>query len=257
MDKDIVVSPAKSKIEARNAIVILTLKEDHLNYYELLSLDDPKLVSQALQINKEFQKALLPVGNSLKFDVLLAKEIISNNPKVGVIGFTDLVLEQSSNTISSMVERVLTLLKNVIHVPLKNVTEKVLRVAIQNTFANLHKQEKDEWIFWEKTETNKTTYQYNMLFTFQSSETGNFLYSIAMGVEVSINLEKGKVLCLTLNDKERYNVRLQALSTIEYINQEQFISRNIQPIFGIQINSDKAAKQLIKTIREREPIRVV
>ena len=44
-----------------------------------------------------------------------------------------------------------------------------------------------------------------------------FLYGLPMGMEITVDIEKEKVLFITLKDKESYRVHLQSLSVVEMI----------------------------------------
>ncbi|ENA1860074.1 cytolytic delta-endotoxin (insecticidal protein), partial [Aeromonas salmonicida] len=143
--------------------------------------------------------------------------LIKKHPEMAVINFTDQVVEQSNSAVQLMVDKVLEILSKVLGVVLGAAPKQKLTESIASAFTGLDEQKNDAWIFWEHTTAHKTTYQYNILFGVQSKETGLFLYGLPMGMEITVDIEKEKVLFITLKDKESYRVHLQSLSVVEMI----------------------------------------
>ena len=111
----------------------------------------------------------------------------------------------------------LEILNKVLGVVLGEVPKAKLVESVTSAFTNLNEQKDSAWTFWEKSEAHKTTYQYNILFGVQSKDTGLFLYGLPMGMEINVDIEKERVLFITLKDKESYRVHLQSLSVVEMI----------------------------------------
>ncbi|MGY3892847.1 cytolytic delta-endotoxin (insecticidal protein) [Aeromonas enterica] len=206
-------------IVTRNIFVSLSTSEGQVNFNEIFSITDPNIAPQAFAMARVFQDALVPTadGKSLRFDVQKALTLIKAHPEMAVINFTDQTIEQSNAAVTLMVDKVLEILNKVLGVVLGEGPKAKLVESVSSAFTNLNEQKDSAWIFWEKSEAHKTTYQYNILFGVQSKETGLFLYGLPMGMEINVDIEKERVLFITLKDKESYRVHLQSLSVIEMI----------------------------------------
>ncbi|CAJ1909100.1 TPA: cytolytic delta-endotoxin (insecticidal protein) [Aeromonas salmonicida] len=208
-------------VVTRNIYVSLSASAsaDQINFNEIFSITDPNIAPQAFAMAQVFQQALVPTDDkkSLRFDVQTAINLIKKHPEMAVINFTDQVVEQSNSAVQLMVDKVLEILSKVLGVVLGAAPKQKLTESIASAFTGLDEQKNDAWIFWEHTTAHKTTYQYNILFGVQSKETGLFLYGLPMGMEITVDIEKEKVLFITLKDKESYRVHLQSLSVVEMI----------------------------------------
>ncbi|WP_233966955.1 delta-endotoxin CytB [Pectobacterium polaris] len=243
----------------RNIYVSLDTDGDDVNFNEIFSIKDPAVALQAFTMSKVFKQALIPVSISdkktLRFDVQKALEIIKNNNEMAVINFTDQVVEQSNSAVQVMVDKVLDILKKVLGVVIGDTPKQNLYNSIESAFTGLNEQKDDAWIFWEHTSAHKTTYQYNILFGVQSKETGLFLYGLPMGMEITVDIEKEKVLFITLKDKESYRVHLQSLSVVEMIKDHANLKTTLANKSTHQASYQKA-NDLFEEYKSKAPTRI-
>lgn len=242
------------KVVSRNIFVSLSASEDQVNFNEIFSITDPNIAPQAFAMAQVFQNALVPTDDkkSLRFDVTKAIGLIKQHPEMAVINFTDQVVEQSNSAVTVMVDKVLDILNKVLGVVLGAAPKAKLVEAISSAFTNLNEQKDSAWIFWEKSEAHKTTYQYNILFGVQSKETGLFLYGLPMGMEIVVDIEKERVLFITLKDKESYRVHLQSLSVVEMIK----APANLKLAAKGGKDPHQEAQEFFTQHKKKEPVRI-
>ncbi|WP_253378360.1 cytolytic delta-endotoxin (insecticidal protein) [unidentified bacterial endosymbiont] len=214
---EVLNSPAQlliSPVVTRNLLIRLTSEET--NYDEIYSLTDPEILPLALKTAGIFQNALVPAeNNSLRFDVNTALDVVKQNPELSVISYTDITKTTSSSQTSVMVDLVVETIKTVLGIALAPVPLAKLSAAIESAYTDLHKEEGNAWIFWEKKQEKKTTYQYNITFAVQAGPTGALLMTCPMGLTIDVDKEYERVLFITLKDTESYSTRIQALNTAQ------------------------------------------
>lgn len=242
----------------RNVAITLTASQDEVNFNEIFALDDPAVATQALGMVQAFQKALVldEENDSLRFSVQKAKEVIDDNPEMGIIAFTDQTIEQKTSAVQVMVDKVLDVLNKVLGVTLSDKPKEKLTSAIENAFTGLDEQKDDAWIFWNHEKAHKTTYQYNILFGVKSQDTGLFLYGLPMGMEITVDIEKEKLLFITLKDKESYKVHIQSLSVVELIKQPVSNSPVSFVAASQSIGSHEEATTFISQLKQQKPLEI-
>ncbi|MGW1893201.1 Type-2Aa cytolytic delta-endotoxin [Streptomyces sp. NPDC002004] len=83
--------------------------------------------------------------------------------------------------------------------------------ALTDAFVGLGSQEGTHLSFHDGT-PHSTSYYYNVLFVLQGEETGDSLYALALCADVTVALEKEKVLALGLGDTASYAIRVNAIT---------------------------------------------
>lgn len=203
------------------ARTIVLLADQQLNFTEIFAIKDPKAALQAFKMAQFFQQAITPVeADKIEFDVAKAVELVKQSPQYALVQYQDKTLTQTNNAVEAMVDQVLGLLNAVLDIALGGKQQEQLRASITNAFTNLAPQQGDAWIFWSKEEAHKTEYQYNILFAVQDDTTGFFLYGVPMGMTINVDIDKEKVLFITLKDKASYSVRIQAMKVVTLLDSE-------------------------------------
>ncbi|SFX64913.1 toxin [Thermoactinomyces sp. DSM 45891] len=215
----LIIVPNRSSFPRKNQIRRLVYKvvsnngDGAYNYSSVYAVD-PEYIDQCLQMASLFDSAIDP--NTFHFD--LQKAIaIANDPDndLTLLGQLDTqVYETKYLEIATMADQIMNQLSDFLNAPfpegdLKN----QLTAAMQNTFANLNTQEDSAWIFWSDEQASNTTYLYNILFAVEvHTVSGPAVYVCPMGFEISVDIEKEKVLFITIHDSHTYSVRLQAVN---------------------------------------------
>jgi|TARA_B100000809_G_C15098834_1_gene516085 hypothetical protein len=202
----------KPNVITRNLTIFLD--EEPLNFDEIFSIEDPTVMVKAIEVASLFQNALVPVGDSLKFDVIKANELVKETPGLAVVRYMDQSIETHSQQTSVMVDKVVDIINKVLGITLGPGPTASLSAAIEGAYVGLNEVKDDAWIFWEKKSAHKTTYQYNITFATQNAETGLLLYSLPMGLSINVDKEYERVLFITLTNKETYSCRIQSLSAV-------------------------------------------
>jgi uncharacterized protein (DUF2267 family) len=186
------------------------------NFDTIFSITDPNVLIKALKTAALFQQALVPAqGDSLRFDVQKALELVKADPDLSVTNFTDITKETSNSATAVMTELVLQTIKTVLGIALAAEPAKQLQAAIEGAYVGLNERKDDAWIFWERRSAHKTTYQYNITFSVEAGPTGLLLMTCPMGLTIEVNQEYERVLFITLRDSESYSCRIQALTTAQ------------------------------------------
>ncbi len=200
---------------------MLLTDEEELNFEEIFALDDPNAARQALDMAKFYEQAIVPTeNNEIRFDVKKAVELTKQNDDLAIVQVVEQTLTQTNDSVSAMVDQVMGLLDAVLGIALGEVQQNQLRTSIENVFTNLAPQEGDAWIFWSKSDAHKSAYQYNILFAVQNAETGFFLYGLPMGMTITADLSKEQVLFITLKDQASYEVKIESLKVVEFLETE-------------------------------------
>lgn len=196
--------------------LFIRLKADGNNFDNIVSITDPNVLILALKTANLFQQALVPAENdSLRFDVQKGLELAKSDPNLSVTNFTDIYHETSDSRTSVMTEMVLKTINTVLGIALAPEPAKQLQAAIEGAYVGLNEKKDDAWIFWEKKQAHKTTYQYNITFSVEAGATGLILLTCPMGLTIEVNKEYERVLFITLKDTESYLSRIQALTTAQ------------------------------------------
>jgi hypothetical protein len=194
---------------------------EELNFEEIFAIEDLAVAKQAFKLAQFFQGAVVNQGDDqIVFDIQKAKALVDENKELALVQTVDQTLVQTHDSVEAMVEQVLGLLNAVLDLALGLKQQDQLRASITNAFTNLAPQEGDAWIFWSKTEAEKTVYQYNIMFAVQNAETGHFLYGLPMGMTINVDIKKEQVLFIKLSDKASYSVRVQSMKVVSFLETE-------------------------------------
>ncbi|SFX34688.1 toxin [Thermoactinomyces sp. DSM 45891] len=189
--------------------IMLFSNLDSNDKYSFIYAVDQSVINSALQEASVFNAAIDPVTN--QFDLNKAVQLVSHNSRAIVAAQLDQTVISNTIQIDTMVNQVMDILKNYLKVPFpEDQIAKALTVAMQNTFTNLKTQEESGWIFWKDTSSYNTTYLYNILFCIQYTQ--DILSIVPMGFEISVDVEKEKVLWFTVKDTHEFSVKLTALT---------------------------------------------
>lgn len=150
--------------------------------------------------------------NSLSFDFRLALERIQKNQTLQVTGTVNHTITRQDAEVAAMADQVFRLLSGMLGVTDAN-REEYERV-IQAGFTNLNVQEKGTW-FHRSHEAHETTYPYFILSAHQSEETGALMTAVLIALTITVEIEKEKVLFVTLKDKHNYSVQVQAIQVAQ------------------------------------------
>lgn len=204
----------KSPVITQN--LFIKLKADGNNFDNIVSITDPSVLVTAIKTANLFQNALVPAENdSLRFDVQKGLKLAKSDPNLSVTNFTDIFHETSDSRTSVMTDMVIKTINTVLGIALAPEPTKQLQAAIEGSYVGLDEKKDDAWIFWEKKQAHKTTYQYNITFSVEAGDTGLLLLTCPMGLTIEVNKEYERVLFITLKDKESYQSRIQALTTAQ------------------------------------------
>lgn len=149
------------------------------------------------------------------FNKIILLSTTDDNEGIVDVGVVDQTISQTSSEVSVMVSKVIELLNSILHVTLTDTQKKSYEDSITEAFTNLSTQSEDTWIFWQHEEAHKTTYQYNIFFAMQNSETGNVMLALPMSLTINVNLEEERVLWITIRDKQSYEVNVQSIEVVE------------------------------------------
>ncbi len=192
-------------------------KED-INFKQIFSIDS-KYVGQACEMSRVFQDAVVSTKiegkDCLKFDFDKALQLVKSHKEMALVGIINQTISQSSSQASVMVNKVMELMKSVLSVTLTASQKKSYEECIEQAFSNLAVQEDSAFIFWQRTEAHKTTYQYNILFAIQNEETGGVILALPIALTITVEVDKEHVLGITIKDKENYSVNIQAIQVVE------------------------------------------
>ncbi|SDY52413.1 hypothetical protein [Thermoactinomyces sp. DSM 45892] len=190
----------------RSVVPIIGIN-DSSNQYSTIYGVDPSRINEAIALASAFSGALDP--QTLQFDLNKATQI-AQNENLWVIGEVDQTIISQTIQIDNMVNQIMQLLSQLLNAsfPEGEITNQ-LTIAMTNVFTNLNLQESSDWIFWKKEDAYSTTYLYNILFAIESR---GCISCIPMGFEISVDIEKEKVLFITIKDKHTYSVRLTAIN---------------------------------------------
>nr|AAK50455.1 insecticidal crystal protein CryET29 [Bacillus thuringiensis]AMD39460.1 Cyt2C1 [synthetic construct] len=197
-----------------NRVITLTVpSSDVVNYSEIYQVA-PQYVNQALTLAKYFQGAI--DGSTLRFDFEKALQIANDIPQAAVVNTLNQTVQQGTVQVSVMIDKIVDIMKNVLSIVIDN--KKFwdqVTAAITNTFTNLNSQESERWIFYYKEDAHKTSYYYNILFAIQDEETGGVMATLPIAFDISVDIEKEKVLFVTIKDTENYAVTVKAINVVQ------------------------------------------
>ena len=194
-----------------NQVIVLTAEEPS-NFKAIFSIEG-KYIPQAIKMSQVFQQAIN--HQNLEFDFDKALQLVQKHPEMAVVGTVNQTIQQSTANVSGMVDKLKALLKTILTVTLEPQQEAQYSEAIIQAFTNLAPQEGNAWIFWQSEEAHKTTYQYNILFAIQNKSTGSVMGAIPVGLTIEVNINKERVMFITLKDQHEYNVQVKALTVVE------------------------------------------
>jgi hypothetical protein len=188
--------------------------EDKLNYKEIYYLKDKKVALQAFRMAQLFQDAV--DTKDLRFDFEKALNIAKDKKNMmAVVRTLNQTVTRQDDSASVMVQEVLKLLTTILSVELTGGQQQKLKDTLDSSFTNLKKEQADTWIFWQHESAHQVTYTYNIMFAIQDDNTGVFLAGLPIGMEITVDISKEKVLFLTLEDKHNFSVTIKAISVVQ------------------------------------------
>lgn len=201
-------------MKSNNKIILLSANDnlDQVEFKQIYSIA-PEYLGDAFQMARFFQNAIIP--ENLKFDFNKALNIVNEHPELAVVGTLNQTISQQTDQVSVMIDKVVELIKNVLGVVLPDSQTGQYKEAITQAFTNLNVEKGDAWIFWEHEEAHKTTYQYNIFFAIQNQSTGSVMLGLPMGLTITVNIDKEKVLFITVKDRHEYSVNIQAIQVVK------------------------------------------
>ncbi|MBU2705391.1 hypothetical protein KCM76_05340 [Zooshikella marina] len=188
--------------------------DSKLNFNTLFQVPR-QYVAQAIQMSRVFQDAI--DSKNLEFNFEKALSIVQQHPEMAVIGTVNQSIVKQDNQVSAMVSDVMALLDTVVGVALdkQSATYKKFENTIEQGFTNLNEQKDSKWIFWSKESEHKTTYTYNILFAVANQETGSVMAAAPIGLTITVDVDKEKVLWITTKDKHNYSVNVKSITVVE------------------------------------------
>ncbi len=208
-----------------NCVMLLpNSNEKEINFKQIFSIDS-KYVQQATEMSRVFQDAVVSAKidgkDCLKFDFNKALELVKSHKEMGLVGIINQTISQSSSQATVMVDKVMELMKNVLNVQLTDAQKQSYVECIQQAFSNLSVQEDSAFIFWQRSEAHKTTYQYNILFAIQNEETGGVMLALPVALTITVEKDKEHVLGIKIKDVENFSVNIQAIQVVEPLRTSQ------------------------------------
>lgn len=202
----------------RGIVLLQSSNNEDIDFRQIYDIA-PQYVGQAMDMARVFQDAVVPVKindkESLKFDFEKALAQVKAHREMALVGVVNQTITQSSSEVTVMVDKVMDLVKSVLSISLTDKQRETYEECIKNAFTNLSTQSQDAWIFWQYDEAHKTTYQYNMFFAIQNKDTGSVLLALPMSLTITVNVEKEKVLWITIKDRHDFSVNVQAIQVVE------------------------------------------
>ena len=204
-----------------DSVVVLDSKDiaqktdkQELNFNTLFQVP-PANVNQAIKMAQVFQDAI--DGKNLEFNFEQALEIVKKHKEMAVTGTVNQSIVKQDNKVSAMVDDVMKLLDTVVGVYLdkETPTYEKFKNTIEQGFTNLNKQKDGSWIFWSKESEHKTTYTYNILFAVANKDTGSVMAAAPIGLTITVDVNKEKVLWITTKDKHNYSVNVKSITVVE------------------------------------------
>ncbi|PRT14215.1 hypothetical protein C6353_25775 [Bacillus toyonensis] len=183
-------------------------RENLKNIFQL----EPQYISQALAASNAFQGA---IDSNLNFNYERAYQIGVNMPgrdyDPSMWGINQSVIQETLQ-ISSMINQLKSSLNKFLYfVDISNeVFWNEVETAIINTFTNLHTQQNSAWILYHSTTSTSTSYYYNIMFALQDPNYRTMIV-IPIAFDITVRLEKEKVLFITLKDRAEYRVTLKSI----------------------------------------------
>ncbi|PRT14594.1 type-2Aa cytolytic delta-endotoxin [Bacillus wiedmannii] len=237
----------QNKFSHFRQINLILPAEEERNFTEIFQVA-PQYLAQALRLANAFQGAI--DGSDLNFNFERALNIANGIPNSAVVKTMNQNVVQHTVQISVMVDQLKELIKTVLGFAISSPGFwNSVAAAITSTFTNLNTQEDSAWIFWKSESSTNTSYYYNILFSIQNAETGGVMAVLPIAFEISVNLEKKKVLFLTIRDSARYEVRVKAITLAQALDSNQ---RNSTDIFNMQKNNPY--QSIVNTIHNEEMI---
>ncbi|MCG7488727.1 hypothetical protein MHN79_04400 [Vibrio sp. Of14-4] len=194
--------------------VIKKAGESKLNFNTLFQVPAEN-VHQAIEMAQVFQDAIN--GDTLEFNFDQALQLVKEHKEMAVTGTINQSIVKQDNQVSAMVDDVMNLLDTVVGVYLdkETPTYEKFKNTIEQGFTNLNEQKESSWIFWSKESEHKTTYTYNILFAVANKETGSVMAAAPIGLTITVDVDKEKVLWITTKDKHNYSVNVKSITVVE------------------------------------------
>ncbi|EOO23740.1 hypothetical protein IIU_06191 [Bacillus cereus VD133] len=218
----------KNQIFHRSPSRIMNLivpSRDESNLKNIFQLE-PQYIHQALAASNAFQGA---IGPDLNFDFNKAWEIGQNLPRLNILlsGLNDTVVQETLQ-VSSMISKLKGILKEYLYfIDISNTTFwNEVEATITNTFTNLYTQTNSAWIFFYRSTSTSTSYYYNTLFAIQYA---SFMIVVPIVFEITVRLEKQKVLFITIKDRSEYRVTMKLI--IAFLSLQGNRNKSIEDVF--------------------------
>ncbi|SFX51285.1 toxin [Thermoactinomyces sp. DSM 45891] len=194
------------------AIPIIGRNDSSYQYNYIYALD-ASLIEEAASLAAGFNGAINPL--TLQFDLNKAIQIANDQHMTTQAQLDKTVISQTIQ-VDNMVGKIMQAISQELNATFpEGQIANQLTLAMTNVFTNLNMQDSSAWIFWKDEGAHSTTYLYNMLFAIQSGDIPDCIGCFPMGFEISVDIEKEKVLFITIKDEHTYSVRVTAIKAIQ------------------------------------------
>nr|ACF35049.1 Cyt2Aa [Bacillus thuringiensis] len=197
--------------------IVLTVPSSDLDNFNTVFYVQPQYINQALHLANAFQGAIDPLNLNFNFEKAL--QIANGIPNSAIVKTLNQSVIQQTVEISVMVEQLKKIIQEVLGLVINSTSFwNSVEATIKGTFTNLDTQIDEAWIFWHSLSAHNTSYYYNILFSIQNEDTGAVMAVLPLAFEVSVDVEKQKVLFFTIKDSARYEVKMKALTLVQALH---------------------------------------
>ncbi|HDR7689672.1 TPA: hypothetical protein QCX85_005221 [Bacillus toyonensis] len=199
------------RIHRPSRTIILTVpSRDESNIRSIFQLE-PRYIARALTAAQAFQGA---IGSDLNFNYDKAIQIANTIPyrdHSNISWHMNRTVIQETLQVSPMISKIKDILGDFLYfINISNAGFwNEVEAAIINTFTNLYTQTNSAWIFWSSSTSTSTSYYYNILFAIPS--TSKSMVVIPIAFDITVRLEKQKVLFITIKDRAEFRVTIKAI----------------------------------------------
>lgn len=202
--------------------MILSYDVDNPSFsLDIFQLENLTHVNQAIYLANQFQNALVPVTNTfgsetLRFDVNRAIFLSSGfKPRPIAAYGLNAILTQENDRVGDMINRIIAEIQNQINVSLSRNALEQLQFSIANIFTNVYAQRDSSWLLWGRTTANLTYYSYCITFVVQDVQTGNAMWAMPLGFEITASASKEQVLGFTVNTHVSLRVEINGFKLVQ------------------------------------------
>lgn len=182
-------------------------------FKEIFDVDE-EYKEDAIALSRTFIDAINP--DTLYFDFGKAINLVKEDKTLTITRTLNQTISKKTTQVSVVIDELVKLLTN-LGVKLTDETIKEYENTLTTALTNLKESDHKNFVVWNKTSSNSTTYTYSIFFAVKNARTKTLIAGLPVGLTITVDTSKEKLLGMTIKDKQSIDVNVKAIQVVKLV----------------------------------------